>query len=348
MTNRMVAKMKSNEKKSLFARQFDAEGGADDVIDCYCAPFVSSGMTTGKIMLDVIIAFLPALVWSVYIFGVRALVITLISVVSCVLLEVWGELLFKRRSTLTDLSAVVSGMILAFTLPVSVSLYVPVIGALIAMTIKLAFGGIGCNPVNPAVSAHLILSALFAECRSDILPFTKWSPLAISTGEISQAVEAKSNLDLLYSNTIPQYSLPQLFLGEVSGKLGEISALMLLIGFVWLLFRRVVKTDTTVGCLIGFLAVICIYPRYSITLQSIGYELLCGGFCLMALFCINDYSTTPVTYRGKLLYGMVCGLLTALFRYKFPFDDGAYFALIVTNLIYFAVKGRADIVKKFL
>ena len=291
-------------------------------------------------MLDVIIALLPAFAFSIYAFGLRSASVTLLCVVFCVLFEFLFEKLLHRPVTIGDLSAVVTGLILAFNLPASVPLWMPVIGAFFAIVVaKQLYGGIGKNIMNPALCARVFLTlawpshmALFTTPLRDRL-----SPLSVTLVDVTASA---TPLQTLKSGALPQQSLLDLFLGNMGGCLGEVSALLLLAGGVYLLIRRVITWHTPVAFL-GTVAVLCyVFPRGNADrLDFMLAELLCGGLILGAVYMATDYATTPLTPMGRILFGVGCGAITVLIRYFGTYPEGVSFAILIMNtFVYYLEK----------
>lgn len=294
----------------------------DELLSLSASPHIKSGATTRRIMLDVLIALAPALCWSVYAFGWRALMLTAISVAFCVLFEFGYEKLLKRPITISDLSAAVTGVLLAFNVPAGAAWWLMPIGAFFAIIIvKQLFGGIGKNVVNPALSARVLL-------------FVSWPGELSSFSEpASDAISSATALASLKSGAIPQYSLLDMFLGNCPGCIGEVSALMLLIGLVYLLARRVITWHIPAAYL-GTVAVLAlIFPQAGEPLTYLAYSLMSGGLLLGAIFMATDYTTSPVTGKGRLIYGVGCGLLTVLIRRFGAYPEGVSFSIMIMNLL---------------
>ena len=277
------------------------------------SPHVRQKADTRSIMLDVIIAMLPALVASVIIFGYRALVVVSVCVISCVLFEYLFEKLCKREVTVGDFSAVVTGILLAFNLPVSIPLWQAMFGSLVAIVaVKQLFGGIGRNFANPAITARIVMLMSFAGAMTNF-------------ATEPDAVSSATPLTQMGSADMP--SLLDLFLGNHRGSLGETCALALLIGFVYLLVRRVITWHTTV-VFVGTVAL------FTLILGENPIEhILSGGLLLGAIFMATDYSTSPSTKWGKVIFGLGCGLITVLIRVFGGYPEGVSFAILLMNIL---------------
>ena len=277
------------------------------------APHVRHKADTRSIMLDVIIAMLPALVASVVIFGYRAIVVVSVCVISCVLFEYLFEKLCKRDVTVGDLSAIVTGMLLAFNLPASIPLWQAMFGSLVAIVaVKQLFGGIGRNFANPAITARIVMLISFAGTMTNF-----------STN--ADVVSGATPLSPREGYVMP--SLTELFLGNHAGSLGETCALALLIGFVYLLVRKVITWHTTV-VFVGTVAVFTF-----ILGEDPLIHVLSGGLLLGAIFMATDYSTTPSTKWGKVIFGFGCGIITVLIRVFGGYPEGVSFAILLMNIL---------------
>lgn len=301
------------------------------------SPHKRTADTTRGIMLDVIIAMVPALIVSVILFGPRTLLVTLVSVIFCVLFEYLSRKAMKRGNTVGDLSAVVTGMLLAFNLPSTMPLWMVIIGDAVAIiVVKQFFGGIGQNFVNPALVGRIVLMASFPVAISDFqAPFawklgtvdavTSATPLAqftsiYSAENIKTAINA-SDLPTIYN----------MFLGVRGGCLGETCAAALLLGFLYLLVRRVISPAIPLTY-IGTVAVIMLFAGKG-NLMFVGYQLLAGGLLLGAVFMATDYTTCPVSFKGKILYAVGCGVITSLIRIFGSLPEGVSFSIILMNIL---------------
>ena len=283
------------------------------------SPHIRAKEDTRSIMLDVIIALLPALVFSIYNFGFRALIEVLVSVAACVFWE-WGyRKVMKKPQMVGDFSAIVTGILLAFVCPVTLPWWTLVIGAFFSIVVvKQLYGGIGCNFLNPALAGRAILLASYATAMTTwVKAGEKLSAFGanadVATAATPLAIMKEGTFDALTST----YTVTDLFLGKIGGSLGETSALMLLFGFAYLLVRKVISWHTPVAY-IGTVAVICLISAPA----GIGagtymlYNLFSGGLMLGAIFMATDYATSPVTKKGQLIFGIGCGLITVFIRYS--------------------------------
>lgn len=294
------------------------------------SPHVRSEDSTRVIMADVIIALIPALIVGCYYFGFRALTITLISVVACVGFEFLYRKLLHKSSSIGDLSAVVTGMLIAFNLPASVPLWMPVVGAFLAIVVvKQLYGGIGKNVMNPALIARAFLMSWPALMTVWPAPFSKLSPLAVQVDTVSSATALVS----LKAGTTPSMSILDMFLGNMPGCIGEVSSLVLILGGVYLLYRRIITWHIPVAY-IGTVALLTlVFPR---TDDGVGFMLssiFSGGLMLGAIFMATDYTTSPVGKGGRILYGIGCGLLTVFIRYFGGYPEGVSYSILVMNAL---------------
>ena len=282
------------------------------------SPHIGGKRTTQKIMFDVIIALMPALIASVVIFGYRSLIVTGACVISCVLSEFLFEKLCKREVTISDLSAVVTGILLAFNLPVGIPIWQAVFGIVTAIiVVKELFGGIGQNFANPAITARIIMLTAFSGTMTTwVIPESIDGADAIS-GATPLAAAAKGE-------KLPSYR--SLFLGTHGGCIGETCAAALLLGGAYLLIRRVITFHTPLA-FIGTVAVMSL-----ICGKDVLFQLLSGGLLLGAFFMATDYATTPSSKWGKVIFGIGCGLITVLIRFYGNLPEGVSFSILIMNI----------------
>ena len=276
------------------------------------SPHVTTKNSTAVIMRDVLIALCPALIAGCVVFGLRALLVVAVTTAACIFFE-WGfEKLCGKPCTICDLSAAVTGVLLAMNLPVSIPLWQAVFGALVAMVaVKGLFGGIGKNFANPAITARIVMFLAFSKSM------TAWVfPDAVSSATPLAMMANGESVDYL-----------TLLLGNHGGCLGETSALALLIGFAYLLIRGVISWHTPV-CFVGTVFVMSL-----ILGQDAVGQILSGGLMLGAIFMATDYSTTPSTDWGRVLFGIGAGLLTVLIRFYGAYAEGVSFAILFMNIL---------------
>lgn len=296
------------------------------------SPHVRSNETTTGIMLDVIIALVPALIMSAIYFGTRALVLTAVTVGSAVLAEWVSRKVMKRSNTLGDLSAVVTGLILAFNLPATLPLWMAAIGSIIAIVVvKQMFGGIGQNFVNPAMTARIILMVSFPTAMAKwIVPFENaWSADAVTSATPMATLASAKGGDLsAVADALP--TLTDMLLGKHGGSMGEVCSIALICGGLYLILRKVVSPIIPVA-FIGTVAVtMFLYSGFN--LEYTAYQLLGGGLMLGAFFMATDYTTCPINKKGKLIFGIGCGLITFVIRVFGALPEGVSFSIILMNI----------------
>ena len=301
--------------------------------DAAYQPQVRAKRGTREIMLDVIIALLPALCVGVWQFGAQALIPLAVSIVSCVFFEWAYRKLMKKPDSIGDLSAVVTGILLAYTLPANCKWWLPIIGAFFAIVVgKQLYGGIGKNFLNPALAGRAFLLASYA------LFMTTWVvPSSLTSVIGADATTMATPLSYMKAGeALPQYyTFKSMFLGTMPGCLGEVSALALLIGGVYLLCRKVITWHIPVS----FIGTVALLTLIFGSKNGGGYthvewmldNLLSGGLLLGAFFMATDYSTSPVTAPGRIIYGVGCGALTVLIRVFGGFPEGVSFAILIMN-----------------
>ena len=304
-----------------------------DFLKVTSSPHMRHEDTTRLIMLDVIIALCPALVWAVYLFGARALTLTAVSVGSAVLFEYLYRLIMNKSNDIGDLSAAVTGMLLAFCLPVSVPLWMPAVGSFFAIVIvKQLYGGIGKNVVNPALAARVFLFLAFpGDMARFTAPSEKLPAFSLKGADI---VASATPLASLKEGVAPPDSLLDLFLGNCAGCIGEISVLLLLAGALYLFVRKIITWQIPV-CYIATVAILSyLFPASGMDAVQYVLSTLCsGGLILGAFFMATDYVTSPVTYRGRIFYGIGCGLITVFIRTCGSYPEGVSFAILVMNCL---------------
>ena len=297
------------------------------------SPHIRSVENTRSIMLDVIIAMLPALFWAIYNFGFKALLSVVVSVVACLFWEWLYRKLLKKPQSIGDLSAVVTGMLLAFVCPPELPWWALVIGAFFSIVVvKQLYGGIGCNFLNPALAGRAILLASYATAM------TTWT-LPSSKKELADVISTATPLAIMKEGTVEKftelttnYSVADMFIGRVGGSLGEVSALALLLGGAWLLIRKVISWHTPVA-FIGTVAILTLIsaPAGIDNVQYMLYNVFGGGLMLGAIFMATDYATSPVTKPGQLIFGIGCGLITCFIRRFGSYPEGVCYSILIMN-----------------
>ena len=293
------------------------------------SPHVHSPMTTPTIMRDVLIALAPAMLGAVYFFGFRALTVTLVSVLACYIFEkLWCKLM-KQDDKTYDLSACVTGVLLAFVCPPTIAYWQIVLGALFAIIlVKMLFGGIGRNIVNPALAGRAFMFSWPVAMSTWVK--VGWSNQAgiFSTADIVTEATPLANM---HQGLMPEASVLDMFLGNVGGCIGETSALLLLIGFVYLLYRKVITARIPLFY-IGTVAVLTfLFPMGNDRITWMAAQLFGGGLMLGAIFMATDYVTSPITKLGQIVYAIGCGALTVLIRYFGGYNEGVSYAILIMN-----------------
>lgn len=295
------------------------------------APHIKTKDSVQATMLDVVIALLPALLAGIIVMGYRASVVTVVCVAACVAFEwIWCKLL-KKPSTVTDLSAVVTGMLLAFNLPVTIPLWIAVIGSFFAIIIvKEFFGGLGHNFMNPALAARaFLLTSWAAHMTTWTAPFTKLHIIG-NVDIVSQATPLALIKGAESAAELPGYL--SLFLGTVGGCIGETSALAILIGAGYLVFRKVISLRTPAAYLITVGILTFVFGGDKFFSGDWLYHLLSGGLMLGAFFMATDYTTTPYTPKGQIVFGIGCGILTAVIRLWGGYPEGVSYSILLMNI----------------
>ena len=290
------------------------------------SPHIRGNFRTNRIMLDVILALLPALFVGVWMLGIRALIITLISVAAAVASEWFYSLVTKTRNTTIDGSAMVTGLLLAMTLPASVPYWMSAVGSAFAIiVVKALCGGLGQNIFNPALAARAFLMIL-------------WPASMVCYYSLgADAVTSATPLHHMVMPALPEQSVMDMFLGNCPGSIGELSALALLAGGVYLVIRKVISVRIPAAYL-GTVAVITlVFHKTDAPLNWMLYSLFSGGVMLGAIFMATDYATSPATPFGQIVYGIGCGILTVLFRYFGLFPEGVTYAILMMNALVWVI-----------
>lgn len=293
------------------------------------SPHIHSGTHTSRLMGAVLAALLPALLAGVWFFGLRSLALVGVTVLSCLLSE-WGYRKLTRQSnTLPDLSAAVTGVLLAMTLPATVPYWLAAVGGVFAIVVvKGLIGGLGQNIFNPALAARALLVLLWPFWMVRYAPAgTKPDPLALSVDMVASATP----LHHMQMPALPTESLLDVFLGNMGGCIGEVSALALLLGGGYLLARKVISWRIPAAYLGTVALLTLIFSKGQNPVLWMLYSLMSGGVLLGAFFMATDYATSPATPRAQLLYGLGCGVLTVVFRYYGLFPEGVTYAILLMN-----------------
>ena len=289
------------------------------------SPHIHSKVTTQSIMRDVLIALSPAAVAAVVFFGLGALINIFVCVGACVLSEFVFNLIVKKKQTVSDLSAAVTGLLLALTLPATAKIWECIVGSVFAIiVVKCLFGGIGCNFANPAITARVLMLVAFS------------TTIAGGTG----TTDNFTNIDLVSSATPlaiikdgAKTSLPSLvdmLIGNRAGAIGETCAIALILGGIYLVARKVISWHTPV-IYVGTVFVLSLIIKQDLTAAL--YQVLGGGLLIGAIFMATDYVTTPINKGGKMVFALGCGLLTVLIRFWGSYPEGVSFAILIMNII---------------
>ncbi len=296
----------------------------DNLIVSY-APHIRTHRTTQKLMLDVIIALIPALIASIVFFGIKSLFLVFTSVAFCVIFEYLWQKIFKNETSVDDLSAVVTGILLAFNMPVSAPLWMCVVGAAFAIIIvKMCFGGLGNNFVNPALAARAFLLLSWP------VNMTKWTDTRFMMNLLINRVDAVSGatpLGVLKETGNVVFSYKDMFLGNIPGCIGEVSTLAILIGFVYLIVRKVITWHVPV------IYVLTVFVLAEFLGEDGLFYVLSGGLMLGAVFMATDYVTSPMSLKGNVIYAFCLGLLTVVIRKFGALPEGVSYSILIMNIV---------------
>lgn len=307
------------------------------------SPHVRSKESTKTIMADVAIALIPAGLFGIYNFGLKALIIILVSVATCILTEYIYEKRMKKPITINDYSALLTGLLLAYNLPSTVPFWVPIVGGVFAIIIvKQLFGGLGQNFMNPALAARCFLLISFSRIMTDFgIAANNTLKGIIMNGHA--AVNGYAMVDGVSSATIlsavktgGDYNLLSMFLGTTGGTIGETSVIAILIGAIYLLRKRIISLKipmTYIGSFIGFIIIMNLLGGKGLNIEYLIGNIFGGGLMLGAFFMATDYVTCPITPKGKIVYGVLLGFLTAVFRFYGSSAEGVSYAIIISNLV---------------
>ena len=293
------------------------------------SPHAHSPVTTQTIMRDVLIALIPAMLGSIYFFGFRSLLVTLVSAAACVFFE-WGFCKIRKLHCKTyDLSAVVTGVLLAFVCPVTIPYWTIILGDFFAIVlVKMLFGGLGKNIVNPALAGRAFLF-------SWPVLMSNWVKVGFDNAagllSTADAVTAATPMSAMHQGALPEESILDMFLGNIGGCIGETSALLLIIGFLYLLYRKVITARIPLAY-IGTVAILAfLFPRGNDRIAWMAAQVFGGGLMLGAIFMATDYVTSPLTKLGQIVYGIGCGVITILIRYFGGYSEGVTYAILCMN-----------------
>jgi len=293
------------------------------------SPHIRASATTSHIMRDVVIALVPSFISATLIFGPRAALVTVVCIVACVMFEAAFQILVKKPVTISDFTAVITGMLIAFSLPVTIPMWQAVFGCFVAIiVVKQLFGGLGKNFANPAITARVVMFLAFSSTM------TLWH-LPHATPDwalLSDAIAGPTPLIHLASGDVRQLpGMLNMFVGIRAGSLGETSALALLIGGIYLLVRRVINWHIPVSFIATVAVIVFLVEGFSP--EIVLFHIFAGGLLLGALFMATDYVTSPSTNKGRIIFGIGCGLLTVIIRLFGNFPEGVSFAILFMNAL---------------
>ena len=288
------------------------------------SPHIRGDFRTSRLMLDVVIALIPSLMVGTYVLGLRALLVTLVSIAAAVATEALYCVVTKSRGTVIDCSAIVTGLLFAMTLPVHIPLWVAVAGSAFAiLAAKLLWGGLGQNIFNPALLSRALIMLLF--------------PAALTDYSGVDVVSSATPLHHMVMPALPEQSILDMFLGNCPGSIGELSALALIAGGIYLLCRNVISRRIPLGY-IGSVAILTlVFHKTDDAVSWMLYQLFSGGLMLGAIFMATDFVTSPVTKPGQWIFGIGCGVLTVIFRYYGLFPEGVTYAILLMNLFVWVI-----------
>lgn len=293
------------------------------------SPHVSSPIGTRSLMLDVLIALVPALCIGIWFFGPRALTMTVVSVLACEIFEYGYRKLLKKTNTCGDLSAAITGVLLAFVCPVTIPYWTIILGDFFAIVlVKMLFGGLGKNIVNPALAGRAFLF-------SWPVLMSNWVKVGFDNAagllSTADAVTAATPMSAMHQGALPEESILDMFLGNIGGCIGETSALLLIIGFIYLLYRKVITARIPLAY-IGTVAILAfLFPQGNDRIAWMAAQVFGGGLMLGAIFMATDYVTSPLTKLGQIVYGIGCGVITILIRYFGGYSEGVTYAILCMN-----------------
>ncbi|MCR5300939.1 MAG: RnfABCDGE type electron transport complex subunit D [Lachnospiraceae bacterium] len=281
------------------------------------SPHVRSAVSTSKIMFFVTVSLLPACGYGIYQFGFNAALLVAVCIASCVIFELLFELIIKKRPTISDLSAVVTGLLLALNLPCDATWWMGIIGSAFAIiVVKMLFGGLGQNFMNPALAGRCFLMICFT---------------ARMTSFSFDGVTCATPLYTIREGGYVQ--LTDMFLGRIPGTIGEVSTLALLIGAAFLIITGVIDFRIPCAYLVSFVIFMGLFAGHGWDITYLAAQLCGGGLMLGAFFMATDYVTSPITRTGRIIFGICCGLLTGLFRVFSSSAEGVSYAIIISNLL---------------
>ena len=288
------------------------------------SPHIRGDFRTSRLMLDVVLALLPALAVGIFVLGIRSAVVALVCVAAAVASEWFYARLTKSRNTVIDCSATVTGLLLAMTLPHTVPFWQAALGSIFAIVVaKLLCGGLGQNVFNPALAGRAFLMLIY--------------PVGLTRYEGLDGVTAATPLHHMVMPALPEESILDMFLGNCPGSIGEISALALMAGGIYLVVRKVISPRIPLAYLGAVAVLTLVFHRTDAAIDWMLYSLFGGGVMLGAIFMATDYATSPVTALGQIIFGIGCGVLTVLFRYYGLYPEGVTYAILIMNALVWTI-----------
>lgn len=293
----------------------------DFKLNVQSSPHIRDSVSTRSIMLDVIIAMIPITIWGILQFGLHAAIVVLVSILAAIISETIFNIIVKKPNTINDLSCVVTGLILGLNMPPQVPLFVPIVGSVFAIVIvKMIFGGLGQNFMNPALAGRAFCFISFAGFMSDFSS-------RLSVDAYSSATP------LIFLKNGQEVNLLDLFIGKIPGAIGEISALCLLLGAAYLIVKKVIDIKIPLLYIVSFVVFLMIFSGKTTNMNYILGEVLSGGLVFGAFFMATDYVTSPITPLGKVIYGILLGILTGIFRLYGKTGESVSYVILICNLL---------------
>lgn len=285
------------------------------------SPHIRDDVKTKSIMLDVIISLVPSVVWGIVCFGLHSLIVVVVSVFAAIISETIFNLIVKKENTISDFSCVVTGMILGLTMPPEIPLYIPIIGSVFAIVVvKMIFGGLGQNFMNPALAGRCFLAISFATQMNNYI--SNMSVDAFSSATPLALLKNGQNIDL---NAV--------FCGYIPGTIGEVSTICLLLGAIYLTFKKIIDLRIPLMYIFTFVVFLMLFSNKSINTNYIIGEVIGGGLIFGAFYMATDYTTSPITPLGKILYGILLGVLTGIFRLYGKMAESVSYVILMSNLL---------------